>query len=188
MIRISFAGLALAAGLAAGAARAEPVSAYSSVDTDQCRVTATDEESGSAWLACPDFRGHKVEVLEGDLRFYLQIDDPKREKMLSGQTLPPFNRLGKMLEWRLDAEGRAFAVIVRYLTQHDGGDGTFTDGQVLVVSKIGDEACHVAYVDARANADANALARAAADRHAASFDCANDTAIRVGKPGKSLGE
>lgn len=187
MIRISFGALALAAGLAAGAARAEPVSAYSSIDPDACRVTQQDEVSGSVWLACPDFNGHKVELLEGDLRFYLQIDDPQREKMLSGQTLAPFNRLGKVLEWRLGADGRAFATIVRYHTQIDAGDGTFDDGQVLVVSKIGDAACHVAYVDARANANANALARAAADAHAASFDCANDTVMRVGKPGKSLG-
>jgi hypothetical protein len=188
MIRISFGALALAAGLGAGAARAEPVSDYSSIDPEMCRVTETDEESGSVRLACPDFGGHKVEVLEGDLRFYLQIDDPQREKMLSGQTLGLFNRLGKMLEWRLDADGRAFAVIVRYLTQHDDGDGTFTDGQVLVVSKIGDAACHVATVDARANDDANALAREAADAHAASFDCAKDTVMRIGKPGGSLGE
>ena len=68
------------------------------------------------------------------------------------------------------------------------GDGTYYDGQVLVVSKIGAEACHVATVDARANADANALARAAADKYAASFDCATATVIRAGEPGKSLGE
>lgn len=188
MIRISLAALALGAGLAAGAARAEPVSAYSSIDPDMCKVTQQDEESGSVRLACPDFNGHKVELLEGDLRFYLQIDDPQREKMLSGQTLPPFNRLGKVLEWRLGAGGKAVATIVRYHTQIDAGDGSFYDGQVLVVSKIGAEACHVATVDARANADANALARAAADAHAASFDCAKDTVMRLGKPGKSLGE
>ncbi|MEQ8281363.1 MAG: hypothetical protein RIC04_01760 [Parvibaculum sp.] len=188
MIRISFAGLALAAGLAAVAARAEPVSDYSSIDPEACDVTATDEESGSVWLACPGFRGHEVVMLEGDLRFYLQIDDPQREKRLSGQTPPPFNRLGKMLEWRLGEDGKAFATIVRYHTQPDGGDGSFYDGQVLVVSKIGDEACHVAYVDARANTDANALAREAADAHAASFDCATDTVMRVGKPGRSVGE
>ena len=188
MMRISFAGLAFAAGLAAGAARAAPVSDYSSIDPDVCEVTQQDEESGSVWFACPDFRGHEVVMLEGDLRFYLQIDDPQREKQLSGQTLAPFNRLGKVLEWRLGADGKAFATIVRYHTQPDGGDGTYYDGQVLVVSKIGAEACHVATVDARANADANALARAAADRHAAAFDCAKDAVLHVGKPGRSLGE
>ena len=42
--------------------------------------------------------------------------------------------------------------------------------------------CHVAYVDAIANKDANALANSAADDLTRSFDCRKDPTI-VGKPG-----
>ncbi|MDO8839612.1 MAG: hypothetical protein Q7V31_11850 [Parvibaculum sp.] len=180
--------LALLAGVFLASAAGAATSQYSSIDTNDCVFMVEDEITSAAWFTCPAFGEHTVTVMEGDLRFFLIIDDQDREKMLSGQTLAPFNRLGKMLEWRLGTDGKAFATIVRYLTQCDGGDGRFSDGQVLVVSKIGAEACHVAYVDARANADANALARAAADKHAASFNCATDAVLRVGKPGRSLGE
>ena len=56
-----------------------------------------------------------------------------------------------------------------------------TEGQVLVVTKIAPGAtCHVAYVDALANPDANELARKAADEKAVDFDCENEPEI-VGK-------
>jgi methyl coenzyme M reductase gamma subunit len=172
------AGLIVASGAAASA---EPQSAYSSIDMEQCAITETDEQSGSVLMRCEDFRGQSVELLEGDLRFYLIIDDPKRMKMLSGQTLPGFNAPGKTLEWRLDEDGKAFTVIMRYHTDEDRGDGTFYKGQVLVVSKIGDEACHVATVDARRHKDANALARLAADEHARRFRCGVDEVITIGE-------
>ena len=54
-------------------------------------------------------------------------------------------------------------------------------GQVLVVSQIEEgNSCHIAYVDALANKDANELARAAADK-AGDFDCANDEPEVIGK-------
>ncbi|PKQ03086.1 MAG: hypothetical protein CVT72_15710 [Alphaproteobacteria bacterium HGW-Alphaproteobacteria-11] len=180
--------LAVLTGLFLAAPAGAATSQYSSIDIDDCTMMVEDEITNAAWFVCPSFGDHTVTVVEGDLRYYIEIDDQDREKMLSGQTLAPFNRLGKMLEWRLGRDGKAFATIVRYHTQPDSGDGTFHDGQVLVVSKIGAEACHVAYVDARANADANALARAAADEHAATFNCATDTVLRIGKPDRSLGE
>lgn len=181
MKRFFVAALAFAGGLGIADARAEPTSAYSSIDLDLCPVVERDDESSSVLMRCADFNGHRIEILEGDLRFYLIIDDPERAKLLSGQTLPPFNHLGQVIEWRLDEAGEPFAIIVRYLTDEDRGDGTFARGQVLVVSKIGDTACHVATVDARRHADANRLARAAADSLARDFRCGEDGVVAAGE-------
>ncbi len=179
---MKFAVTLLAMGLAgAGAAEAAPSSAYSSIDMDECRTTETNEEIGWVLMRCEDFRGHRVELAEGDLRFFLIIDDSGREKLLSGQTLAAFNRPGETLEWRIDESGKPFATIMRYFTDEDRGDGTFDRGQVLVVSKIGEETCHVATVDARQHKDANALARLAADEHARHFRCGVDETITIGE-------
>ena len=54
-------------------------------------------------------------------------------------------------------------------------------GDVLVISKVTpEETCHVAYIDALANADAIALARRIADAEARSFDCRS----RAAGPGR----
>ena len=70
------------------------------------------------------------------------------------------------------------ATIVRYhIADAETGENS---GQVLVVSQLVEgNSCHIAYVDARANSDANALARKAADG-AGSFDCGSD---EIDKPG-----
>ena len=99
-----------------------------------------------------------------------------------GQTLPPFNRLGEKLEWRLNNDlGRwmPIATIVRY---HTADPETGEDkGQVLVVTQLVEgNSCHIAYVDALANDNANELAREAADK-AGEFDCASDEVEIIGE-------
>ena len=119
-------------------------------------------------------------VTEGDLRFSLIYGFGAR--MADGQTLPPFNRLGAKLEWRLSNDlGRwmPIATIVRYYTAdpETGED----KGQVLVVTQLVEgNSCHVAYIDALANANANALAREAADA-SGDFDCASDEVDIIGR-------
>jgi hypothetical protein len=56
---------------------------------------------------------------------------------------------------------------------------------VLVVTRLGPpgETCHVGYVDALANPDANELARKIADEHARTFTCGKDKRIVLGKVG-----
>jgi hypothetical protein len=52
-------------------------------------------------------------------------------------------------------------------------------GQVLVVTRLAPgPVCHIGYIDARANPNANELAREIADMHARSFRCATDKPIR----------
>jgi hypothetical protein len=170
----ALAGLALATP-----AQAAFNSAYTDIDLDQCLVLEADDFS--VMWACPGYKGYPLQVSEGDLRFSLRygfnVDDE-----LGFQTLPPFNHLGPKLEWRLsNALGRwlPVATIVRYFTAdpETGED----KGQVLVVTQLVEgNTCHVAYIDALANKDANELARKAADA-SGDFDCATDEADVIGK-------
>ncbi|HEV7346670.1 MAG TPA: hypothetical protein VGN60_13675 [Devosia sp.] len=153
-------------------------STYTDIDLDQCLVLDADD-FGASW-ACPGYKGYPLMVTEADLRFSLIYGFGAR--VADGQTLPPFNRVGEKLEWRLSNDlGRwmPIATIVRY---HTADPETGEDaGQVLVVTQLVEgNSCHIAYIDARANADANELAREAADR-SGDFDCASDEVEIIGK-------
>jgi hypothetical protein len=153
-------------------------SAYTDIDLDECLVLDADD-FGASW-SCPGYKGYPLMVTEGDLRFSLIYGFGAR--MADGQTLPPFNALGPKLEWRLsNALGRwmPIATIVRY---HTADPETGEDkGQVLVVTQLVEgNSCHIAYIDALANADANVLAREAADQ-SGEFDCASDEVEVIGE-------
>ena len=161
----------------AGPAVAQQVqSSYTDLDLDQCTVVASDD-FGSTW-ACSGLKGLPVMVSEGDLRMFVSYGLTSTTERAAEQTLPPFNHLGETIEWRVsNAEGqwKPFATILRFFTARETGEG---EGQVLVVTKVKPgETCHVAYIDALANPDANDLARKTADEKATDFDCANDPEI-----------
>lgn len=170
----------LALGLAAvsGAAMAQTViSTYTDVDLDACTVVSADD-FGATW-ACPGYKGIPVMIGEGDLRFFVSYGLTSTTERAAEQTLPPFNHLGPRIEWRISnvaGQITPFATILRFfVARPDGEEG---EGQVLVVTKLGPGAtCHVAYIDALANPDANVLARKAADDTAQDFDCANEPDI-----------
>lgn len=172
--------LLLAAGT--GGASAQNQSAYTDIDLDQCLVMHSDD-FGSSW-ACPGYRGYPVRIAEGDLRFFVSYGFGAKEQPAAGQTLPPFNSLGEKIEWRLRNVGgawRPFATIVRYRLDETPD---YPGGEVLVVTQLGDEPgtqCHVAWVDARANADANELARQAADELAGDFPCGDSMPRVIGE-------
>jgi hypothetical protein len=176
------AGLAVlaAAGLAAfaGTASAQTViSTYTDIDLDACTVVGADD-FGATW-ACPGYKGIPVMIGEGDLRFFVSYGLTSTTERAAEQTLPPFNHLGPRIEWRIgnvDGQIAPFATILRfYVARPDGEEG---EGQVLVVTKLAPGAtCHVAYIDALANSNANELARKAADETAQDFDCANEPDI-----------
>ena len=167
-------------------ANAQPAqSRYVKFDLDKCTVVERDEESASVIQYCKDTTGFAFYVSDGDLRFFLGYGPNGREQRSFRQTLPPFNSINDTLELRswTGAE-KPHATILRYFTDSGLGDGS-PKGQVLVVTKLeGDEACHMAYVDALANSNANELARQAADS-GADFNCATDEPRVVGKSGKS---
>lgn len=98
--------------------------------------------------------------------------------------LPGFNTINDTLEWRL-RDGVPFATVLRWFPSLDEASGVGRGtGSVLIVTQLmaGGGTCHVAQIDAMANADANLMAREAAERLAGHFDCKNPPAV-LGKPG-----
>jgi hypothetical protein len=175
--RITALGLALAMlGAAPALAQSGFESAYTDLNLDDCLVISSDD-FGSVW-ACPGYKGYPLRVAEGDLRFFLSYGFGAEDEPAAEQTAPPFNTLGPKIEWRLsNASGRfmPIATIVRYLTEKEGGEG---QGQVLAVTQLVPGAtCHIAYIDATANSNANEMARQAADEKAGSHDCAEEPEI-----------
>jgi hypothetical protein len=164
--------LALAALMAAsaGPALAAFESAYTDINLDDCLIMESSD-FGTVW-ACPGYRGYPVRIAEGDLRFFVSYGFGADDETAAEQTPPPFNHLGPRIEWRLsNASGawRPVATIVRYFVSKDDGA---SEGQILVVTQLGEgQTCHIAYVDALANSDANVLARDAADQLAGNSDC-----------------
>jgi hypothetical protein len=185
-------GLWIAIGVAAPVAAAEYSSAYTKIDLGQCREEPTDPEdplqSGVWW--CDGYAGIPVRVAEGDLRFLVSYGANAAEEIAASQTLPSFNTVGDTLEWRLarggDGAWRPFATILRFFP--DMGEGQ--KGQVLVVTRLGGpgEVCHVGYVNALINPDANLIAREVADNAAPGFVCGQDTALDYGLVGDDARE
>jgi hypothetical protein len=161
-----------------------PTSAYSKLNISQCQVVAQNRETGSIAWSCPGRDGTEIWAAEDDARFFVSFGPAADRQAAAGQTLPPFNRINDTLEWRLGEGGQPFATILRWFTEFDDG----RVGQVLVVTRIApDGVCHLAYVDALANKNANELARQAADNLSAGFDCGTQQPVIVGNPGSSLG-
>ena len=152
------------------AGAAELVSDYTDLNTNQCTMLDSDE-MGAVW-ACPGLKGYPVMVAEGDLRMFVSFGFGAPNEKAAQYTLPPFNRLGAKMEWLLPADdftAPPVATILRWYTQTDQAEA---EGQVLVVTQLKPGAtCHIAWVDALLNKNANELARQAAEELAGDFDC-----------------
>ncbi len=156
---------------------------YTKIKLDACQlIQAPSEEDGTmggAWL-CEGYKGQPVYVAEGDLRMFVSFGANAINEPAATQTLPAFNTINETLEWRL-RDGVPFATILRWFPSV--GDG-ITTGSVLIVTQIqpGGGVCQVARVDARANKNANVLAREAADSLAGNFQCGTSPVV-IGNPG-----
>ena len=172
------AGFALVLPLSPAAAQ-QIESSFTDLDLNLCTVMQSDD-FGSTW-ACPGLKGMPVMVKEVDRRMYLSFGLESTKEEAAEQSIPSHNELGPGIEWRVsNAEGyfKPFAAIVPLLAEPESGE---TQQQVAVVIKIAAGAtCHVAYVDALANPDAQELARKAADELVPTFDCATG---KVSYPG-----
>lgn len=175
-------------------------SVYTDLDLDACvSITpATEEEPGGfASLRCGGYLGAPVYFKEFDLRQSVYFG-PVSQKIIdeAGETFSAFNHVGKKIEWRLGADGRPTATILRWFIENTNPDTGAVDkalnGQVLVVSKVASEddpkACVAGYVDALANPEPNELARQVADEVASSFACGVDRPVYHGKRGEKAGE
>jgi hypothetical protein len=180
--RVFASALYVAIGLWLAPANAQQIeSSETSLDLNlDCTVMQSDD-FGSTW-ACTGLKGMPVMVSESDLRMSVSYGLNSTTEKAAKQQLQPPNRLGDKIEWRVsNADGywKPFASILRFFTKGEVGK---PEGEVLVVTKISPGAtCHIAYVDALANPDAEALAQKAADTTAKDFDCEAGEPEFVGK-------
>ncbi len=175
--------------LSYGAAEAiqQVKSLYTAIDLDACKAVG-GSRGGEARL-CKGLPGYPVYLAEGQSGTYLSVGPNAAGRQAAQQTLKAFNTLfdksgrRSTIEWRFivrDQRPVPYATIVRYFTQAASGTG-----EVLVVTRVTDrEACHVAYIDALANADAIVLARKVADTMARSKDCPQEPSVE-GAQGRS---
>jgi hypothetical protein len=156
--------LAAAAVLAAPAAAQPASSVYTELNLDRCRTLEVIPEGESVRRRCPGLGAIPLFVNAGDGRFDVDagIDNDQWE------SLGAFNEIGPRIEWRLAAR-RPFAIIYRLrLTSAEQPPGS-----TLIVETIGrrgSPGCQIATVDG-ALPDANARARAIADRRARTHRC-----------------
>jgi hypothetical protein len=172
-------------------------SVYTDYDTKKCPHKAGREVEDYGEWRCKGLDGMAVLVGAGDQRMTMSFGPRAKDEPAVGQTLQGFNDVYKSrLEWRFvrDAGGRIqpFAAIARWSTFlldesaeiADTGRPKTVNGKVLVVTRLGPGGvCHVGYVDALANRNANELARKIADESARSFRCDTDKPIIVGETG-----
>ena len=177
---------ALVAGTAASAQSIE--SAYSTFETSKCpHVRGRAPEDYGHWT-CEGYGGIAVWIAGGDQRVYVSFGPHAQNEPAASQTLSPFNSAGGTIEWRIergrDGNARPFATILRWNTSTLDENANQIRGQVLVITRLAPgSVCHIGYVDARENPNANELAREIADKYARSFRCAIDEPISRGQVG-----
>lgn len=165
----------------------EYTSAYTKLNYDKHCKTLEEYELGVS-AKCTGYKDYPVYFSEGDLRQMVRFGhaNPKSKRW---QSFGGFNNVGETIEWRLSS-GTPIATILRWYI--DSGEEGVSESQILVVSTIAthdnpENACIAGYIDARANKNANILARKIADTLALNFNCAVDKPVYHGERGKFSG-
>lgn len=195
MIRITSACLAmlLTSAVLDGANAQSVGSTYTSTAPKNCRqVGKLSELEGSTTRVCPGKNGLVVLIDEDDLREIVSVGRNRKEATAEPAAklwFAPFNSSETTVEWRA-AGTKPFAIIQRWHIA-DSSDpdkqGRPNAKAMLVVTRLPPgPVCHVAYVDAVANPNANELARKAADDDARSFACGKDEVKIVGSRGRAV--
>jgi hypothetical protein len=162
-------------------------SVYTALDLEKCRhVKGKDVEDYGEWR-CNGYAGIAVHVSAGDQRTYVSFGSNAKKEPAAKQTLASFNGEGQKIEWRAergaDNKIKPYATIMHWSTTVSSGDEP-VKGEVLVVTRLAPgRVCHVGYVDAKANPDANALAKKLADENARKFRCGVDKTTVLGNKG-----
>jgi hypothetical protein len=150
-----------------------------------------DENAGPGVSAiCQVGNAPAIYFDEGDLRQSVGFGAPKQYR-----TFGQFNRMNNVIEWRSE-NGATYAAIVRFFIENSNPDTGSPDkahlGQVLTINKVAEHqsasTCIVGMVDARANKNANVLARQIADDLATSFQCNIDRPQYHGDRGEFAGD
>ena len=189
-----------AAGFASAYAQ-NYTSAYTKLDFDRhCKIFNKHELgidakcSGYVQPGKPKSQEWPVYFSEGDLRQMVRFGHAQKEAR-QWESFGEFNQIGQTIEWRL-WDGKPVAAILRWFIENTNPDTGIQDkkhqGQVLVVSTVADvdnrdNACVAGYVDARANKNANKLARQISDSLAPDFVCGIDKPKFHGARGKLAG-
>ncbi len=182
------AGVMLGVASLAGSVLANPVrSRLTTIELKACTVLQRHTD-GNAYR-CSGLKGYPIYFAEGDLRSFVSFGPSPATRRAAKQTLRPFNtvfeprRTRATVEWRFRRVAGAdqpYAAIMRLFTSNGSAKG-----EVLVVTRItAGDACHAAYIDAKANVDAMAMARAAADDLGADVACGGEPKV-IGARGKS---
>lgn len=162
-------------------------SVYTKIEFDACIALSSDSQGGQ--LQCPGYGGYGVVFKEGDLRQAVQFGHVTQGDVF--ESFGAFNRANDTVEWRLDDNGVPVATILRWFLENPdpktGSPSPQSTGQVLVVSRIGQpgdaHSCVVGYVDAKANDNANVIARVVADTSAETFVCGGGQPVFHGNRG-----
>ena len=149
------------------------------------------ELDGSTRRVCPGKAGLVVSIGEDDLRETVSVGRNRAaaEKEPAAQSwFGPFNSTTNTVEWRA-LNGKPFAIIQRWHIADNSDpdkEGRPTAKPMLAVTRLPPgEVCHVAYIDAQANANPNELARKAADDLARNFQCGKDEVQVIGETGRA---
>lgn len=174
---------------------AQNISSYSSTADKDCRKLSggsADDDGGTR--VCPGPAGLVVLVSEGDLRETVSAGRNAKEassEPAAKAWFGPFSSTTPTIEWRRVARDKPpFAMIQRWHIadiDDEGKDSRPIAKQLLVVTRLQPgSACHVAYIDVKANANPNDLAREAADTIARDFKCGIDKVKVVGTSGRAV--
>ncbi len=180
-----------ALGFLAPAAAQEISSAYTKIDVRRdCKHRPGKAVEDYGDWRCKGYAGAPMWLGAGDQRMFVSFGPMAQDEPAAEQTLAPFNDFYKgVVEWRL-AKGKPFATIIRWNVKRAADmENRKVRGRALVVTRLPPGAvCHVGYVDALANANANELAREIADKHARDFVCGKDKPVVLGKvtPGEDF--
>jgi hypothetical protein len=168
-------------------------SSYTSTAPKDCRVSrAGNGDDDSTIRVCPGKAGLVVLISEDDLRETVSIGRNRAAaaKEPAAQVwFGPFNSTTTTVEWRT-LDGKPFAIIQRWHiadnSDQDKNDRPIAKPMLIVTRLPPGAVCHVAYIDAKANANANELARKAADENARDFKCGTDKVKVTGESGRAV--
>ncbi len=182
-------GVGLAVSNHAVAQTSVSQSTYTSTAQKDCHAAKGDSSS----RVCPGAADLSVVISEGDLRETVSAGlsaAAAANEPAAKTSFGPFNSTTPTIEWRAAPGKPPYAMIQRwYIADINDEDktGRPRTKALLVVTRLPPDAvCHVAYIDAAANPDANELARKVADETAASFDCAKDKVKIAGQSGRAV--
>ena len=168
-------------------------SSYTSTAPKDCRVkSAGNGVDDSTIRVCPGKDGLIVLISEDDLREAVSVGRNRlgaSREPAAQSWFGPFNSTTNTVEWR-SANGRPFAIIQRWHIA-DNADEDKNRRPIakpmLAVTRLPPGAvCHVAYIDVKANPNANELARKAADESARHFKCGKDEIKVIGASGRAV--